>query len=97
MPYDRPTWDLTAVLYACRPDLEYFGLSEPGVAAVLPNGSVSFEARPDGRHRYLKLDEVQRARVYEAQIALASQPTRLPAHPALPARRRPTPTSASVR
>ena len=24
MPYDRPTWDLTAVLYAVRPDEEIF-------------------------------------------------------------------------
>ena len=27
MPYDRPTWDLTAVLYAVRPDGKYFALS----------------------------------------------------------------------
>jgi hypothetical protein len=25
MPYDRETWDLTAVLYAVRPDSGYFG------------------------------------------------------------------------
>ena len=30
MPYDRPTWDLTAVLYAVRPDENYFSLSLPG-------------------------------------------------------------------
>ena len=30
MPYDRPTWDLTAVLYAVRPDDGYFSLSRAG-------------------------------------------------------------------
>lgn len=90
MPYDRPTWDLTAVLYACRPGSAYFGLSGPGTATVLPTGSVRFDADPDGMHRYLTLDDAQRARVYEAQIALASQPTRLaPQHPSSsPSRRR---------
>ncbi len=29
MPYDRPTWDLTAVLFAVRPDDGYFSLSPP--------------------------------------------------------------------
>ena len=30
MPYDRPTWDLTAALYAVRPEAGYFSLSPPG-------------------------------------------------------------------
>ena len=30
MPYDRPTWDLTAVLYALRPNANYFALSPAG-------------------------------------------------------------------
>ncbi len=30
MPYNRPTWDLTAALYAIRPDAGYFGLSPRG-------------------------------------------------------------------
>src|SRR5664279_3155543 len=28
-PHERPTWDLTSVLYAVRPDRGYFGLSSP--------------------------------------------------------------------
>ncbi|MCC6682031.1 MAG: nucleoside hydrolase [Phycisphaeraceae bacterium] len=75
MPYDRPTWDLTAVLQAVRPEGGYFGLSEPGVAEVHENGYVSFTPDTTGRHRYLTADAAQCAAVQAIQIELASQPT----------------------
>lgn len=75
-PYDRETWDLTAVLYAARPEAGYFTLSEPGRVEVDDKGFTKFEAAAGGRHRYLKVDEVQRARILEAMIWLASQPAR---------------------
>ena len=34
MPYDRPCWDLTSVLYAIRPDRGYFDLSPAGDVGV---------------------------------------------------------------
>ena len=34
MPYDAPTLDLAAVLYAAHPDSPFFTLSEPGVLHV---------------------------------------------------------------
>jgi inosine-uridine nucleoside N-ribohydrolase len=74
MPYDRPTWDLTAVLYAVRPDAEYFSLSSPGTVTVLPDGASRFDASPGGNHRYLVLTGEQRARTLETMILLASQP-----------------------
>jgi inosine-uridine nucleoside N-ribohydrolase len=74
MPYDRPTWDLTAVLYAVRPDEKYFSLSPPGTITVLPDGSSHFEPSPGGNHRYLILRDEQRPRTLEAMILLASQP-----------------------
>jgi len=74
MPYDRPTWDLTAVLYAVRPDAKYFSLSPPGTITVLPDGSSRFEPSAAGNHRYLMLTDEQRARTLEAMIMLASQP-----------------------
>lgn len=76
MPYDRPTWDLTAVLYAVRPGQGYFGLSRPGIAQVDREGIVRFEERSDGQHFYLTLDERQRERVCEVQKQLVSQPVR---------------------
>ena len=74
MPYDRPTWDLTSVLYAVRPDERYFDLSVPGTIRVDDRGLTDLVPRRDGRHRYLIADDVQRARALEAMIYLASQP-----------------------
>ena len=74
MPYDRPTWDLTAVLYAVRGDRDYFTLSEPGSIRVDAEGRTRLEADPAGRHRYLLVDDIRRARVLEALVQLASQP-----------------------
>jgi inosine-uridine nucleoside N-ribohydrolase len=76
MPYDRPTWDPTAALYGVRPERGYFSLSPPGRITVDDEGHTGFIADAGGRHRYLIVDEVQRARTLEAMIALASQPPR---------------------
>jgi inosine-uridine nucleoside N-ribohydrolase len=74
MPYDRPTWDLTSVLYAVRPDRGYFGLSEPGTIRVDEQGLTRFSASAGGRHRYLTVDDHQIVRAREALVQLASQP-----------------------
>ncbi|WP_010582472.1 nucleoside hydrolase [Schlesneria paludicola] len=73
-PGDRPTWDLTSVLYAVYPDRGYFDLSEPGRIAVEGDGFTKFAPDAQGRHRYLKLTETQRTRVLEALVQLSSQP-----------------------
>ena len=74
MPYDRPTWDLTAALYAVRPDRNYFSLSPPGLVTVDEAGQTHFARDPAGKHRYLILEEGQKARTLETLILLASQP-----------------------
>jgi inosine-uridine nucleoside N-ribohydrolase len=74
MPYDRETWDLTSVLYAARPDRGYFDLSEPGWIKVDNEGKTRLEPSASGKHRYLKVDAIQKARVLEAMVYLASQP-----------------------
>jgi inosine-uridine nucleoside N-ribohydrolase len=74
MPYDRPTWDLTAALYAIRPARGYFGLSTPGRVTVDEQGRTVFTESAGGKHRYLKLDEAQKARTLETLVLLASQP-----------------------
>lgn len=74
MPYDRPTWDLTAVLYAVRPEAGYFGLSRRGAATVDDAGGIRFTDDPSGRHRYLTVDDTQRVRIGADQVTLASQP-----------------------
>ena len=53
MPYDRPTWDLTAALYGARSDGQYFELSEPGRIEVDGKGNTVFRPAADGNARYL--------------------------------------------
>lgn len=74
MPSDRPTWDLTATLYAIRPNRDYFSLSEPGNVDVDDQGRTMFTPDPRGTRRYLILTDQQKARTLETLILLASQP-----------------------
>ncbi len=74
MPYDRPTWDLTTVLYDLRPDRGYFGISEPGNVTVADNGATTFQPNPQARRYYFKVNSVQAARVRDACVWLSSQP-----------------------
>ena len=76
MPYDRPTWDLTSVLAAVRPDRGYFDLSPAGRVTVEADGFTKFEAAENGRDRYLVLPADRNARVSEALTQLVSQPPR---------------------
>jgi inosine-uridine nucleoside N-ribohydrolase len=73
MPYDRPTWDLTAALQAVRPAHGYFGLSEAGGVQVDSNGVTHFTAGT-GDRRYLRLDPTKRAEILEVLALLASEP-----------------------
>ena len=73
-PHDRPTWDLTSVLYAVCPDRDYFALSAPGAVEVEDDGFTRFTPKQGGRDRFLILDEVRTARVREALVQLSSQP-----------------------
>jgi inosine-uridine nucleoside N-ribohydrolase len=73
MPYDRPTWDLTAALEAVRPAHGYFGRSEPGTVLVESNGSTRFTPGK-GDRQYLRLDPSKRAEILEVLALLASQP-----------------------
>jgi len=73
MPYGRPTWDLTAVLQAVRPQHGYFGLSETGAVQVEDNGATHFTPG-QGDRQYLRLDPSKRAEILEVLELLASQP-----------------------
>ncbi len=73
-PHNRPTWDLTSVLYAVYPNAGYFDVSEAGVVTVEENGLTKFAKAADGRHHYLIMSERQHTRVVEALVQLSSQP-----------------------
>lgn len=76
-PHNRPTWDLTSVLYAVQPDRGYFGLSAPGTVTVDDKGLTTFAPVESGLHRYLTLTPEQQIRVIEALVQLSSEPPHL--------------------
>ncbi len=81
MPHDTPTWDLSAVLYAVRPDQGYFKLSEPGTISVFDDGRTKFTPAPNGQHRYLILDPVQKERIiqtYTEWVSAQPAPREMP-------------------
>ncbi len=73
-PHERPTWDLTSVLYAVFSDRDYFSLSPPGQVTIESDGFTRFTPASGGRDRYLVLNGDQAARVKEALVQLSSQP-----------------------
>jgi hypothetical protein len=73
-PHQRPTWDLTSVLYAVCSERGYFSLSEPGTVTVEADGFTRFAPSTNGRDRFLILNQAQAERVKEALVQLASQP-----------------------
>lgn len=73
-PHERPTWDLTASLYAVLPERGFFDLSAPGRVTVEEDGFTKFTEQPGGRDRFLILKDNQIPRVKEALVLLASQP-----------------------
>lgn len=76
-PHDRPTWDLTSVLYGVRPGGDYFDLSPAGRVKVADNGLTTFDESKGGRDRYLIIRDEQKPRATEALILLSSQPPTL--------------------
>jgi inosine-uridine nucleoside N-ribohydrolase len=72
MPYDRPTWDLTAALEAVRPG-RYFAQSAAGGVTVEANGVTRFAAGK-GDRKYLVLDSSRKKEVLEVLELLSSEP-----------------------
>jgi purine nucleosidase len=73
-PHNRPTWDLTSVLYAVSANRGYFDVSPSGKVTVESDGFTRFAVSPHGGHRYLVLKADQKPRVLEALVQLSSQP-----------------------
>ena len=58
MPYDRQTWDLTAVLYAVE-GASWFTVSPAGKIEVTDEGNTHFTQDPDGTRHYLSVTPQQ--------------------------------------
>lgn len=68
MPYDRPTWDLTSVLYAIEPDSGYFGLSEFGTIAIDSIGNSIFRGETQGKYRHLVIPEGKKTNTLKKMV-----------------------------
>ncbi len=73
-PHDRPTWDLTSVLQAVRPNHGYFALSDPGTVAVADDSLTTFTPSANGKHRYLIIPDAKKLQTLEALQLLSSEP-----------------------
>lgn len=74
MPYDRPTWDLTSVLYAVEGnDKDYFQESDFGRISVNNEGVTEFKKDDSGKHRFLSVNSEQAERIRNHFINLITQ------------------------
>lgn len=72
MPYDRPTWDLTSVLYSVEGP-SYFNISPAGRIGVTDKGATTFTADENGNRYYLMVDSVQAENIKQHFIQLVSR------------------------
>ncbi len=72
MPYDRPTWDLTSVLYSIEGS-SLFNVSKQGKIEVTDKGATIFTPSPDGSHSYLMVDSIQTEQIKDHFIQLISK------------------------
>lgn len=76
-PHDRPTWDLSCVIYATYPDRGYFYRSPRGSVLVDESGRTDFQPdEKNGNDVYLIMSDAQAARLREAYVQLCTQPPR---------------------
>ena len=83
MPFDTPSGDMAAALYAGRPKEGYFPVSPTGTISIGPDGRTSFAPSDKGQHQQLTFDPAQKEKIAQAYVELAS------AKPAAPRRFRP--------
>ena len=72
MPYDRPTWDLTSVLYSVEGS-SYFNISPAGKIDVTDKGATTFTTDEKGDRYYLMVDSVQAENIKQHFIELISR------------------------
>lgn len=75
-PYESPTWDPMAMLYALEPTAGFFGLSERGNVKVEGKGMTKFTPAADGNCRYLTATDEQRQRIKEFFVKTVSKKPR---------------------
>ncbi len=68
MPYDRETWDLTAVMQAVFPDSNYFDYSPPGKITVDNKGFSKYKPLKNGRHYYFTFNQHKKKEVIRKMV-----------------------------
>lgn len=78
MPYDRPTWDLLALLYVMENSPKYFGMSSWGSVKIDEKGSSSFVPDAKGNRAYLTVSKEQAKTILTRFIELiTTKPAKL--------------------
>lgn len=75
MPYDRPTWDLIALLYVVENSKEYFTQQPMGKVSIDQYGYTSYYEDKKGEHTFLTVNEIQADSVKKRFIEII---TRIP-------------------
>jgi hypothetical protein len=76
MPYDAPSWDLAAMLYAVHPDRGFFE-TDAGTLQVADDGSLKF-AEGSGNHKALRTDPARREKILQSLVETASAKPQAP-------------------
>ena len=71
MPYDRPCWDPTALIWAVEGE-SFFTVSEPGTVSISEEGVTTFEPSPEGLHRVLSVTPEQAGVLVEHIVSLTT-------------------------
>lgn len=69
MPYDRPMWDPTALMYAVEGE-KWFTMSPNGQISITDKGSTLFTATHDGDRKYMMVDTLQAKAIIEHFVEL---------------------------
>lgn len=72
MPYDRPTWDLIALLYVVEKSPDFFDETPKGRIDVDDKGFTTFTETGEGNHSYLTVDSVQAEKLKNRFVELIS-------------------------
>ena len=73
MPYDRPCWDLTSVLYAIEPTDSHLDISPRGKITIDDTGYSRFSESENGKHRFLILNEANAPKVVEKLVSVCTR------------------------
>ncbi len=72
MPYSRPSWDLTAILFAAEPSSRYYSLSPRGYVTVDENSITSFTKDSKSNRRYYHVNDRQRMNIVRRMAELVT-------------------------